>query len=411
MAEVFPVSEGQHSIVGPSAAERWLNCSGSVLLTKDVPDTPSRYAIEGTAAHTLSEWVRREGKKARDFEGRVIRVSRGDLHSDVKVDEEMIDAVQEFVDRVNEQPGDELIEIRVDYTPYVKGGFGTLDSAKLNDGTCYITDFKYGQGVKKEASNNPQLLLYALGVYLEYGSMYDIKEFVLCISQPRLDHWDEWPIGIEALLHWAEHTAKPAGIKTQTPGAPTQAGEWCQFCRIKATCKTRMESVFAAVTGDFHDLDSAVSNTEALASTVPLMTNEEVGKALAAWPWIEKWGAALKSYAMQQIREGHAVGDFKIVAGRSARAWAVEEKEVVAALVAAGADKKKLYTKPELISPAQAEKILGKPAFAPASDRTIAGPLAGLVSKGKGKPTLAPGSDPRAPLTSDATEDFEELED
>ena len=84
---------------------------------------------------------------------------------------------------------------------------------------------------------------------------------------------------------------------------------------------------------------------------------------------------------------------------------------MVAALVAAGADKKKLYTKPELISPAQAEKIMGKPAFAPASDRTIAGPLAGLVSKGKGKPTLAPGSDPRAPLTSDATEDFEELED
>ena len=411
MTEVLQVEEGLHSNLGPSSADRWINCPGSVLLTKDLPDSPTRYAIEGTAAHTLSEWVRRDGKKAREYEGKIIRVSRGDLHSDVKVDEEMIDAVQEFVDRVGEQPGDELIEVRVDYSHYVPGGFGTLDSAKLNDGTCYITDFKYGQGVKKEAANNPQLLLYALGVYLDYGELYDIKDFVLCISQPRLDHWDDWPITIEALLYWAENVARRGGHLAALPGAPTKAGEWCQFCRIKATCKTRMESVFAAVTGDFHDLDSAVANTEALSTTVPLMTNEEVAKALTAWPWIEKWGAALKTYAMQQIREGHAVGDFKIVAGRSARSWAKEEKEIVAALTAAGVKKEKLYTKPELISPAQAEKIIGKPAFAPASEKTVAGPLATLVNKGTGKPTLAPGSDPRQPLTSDATEDFEELED
>ena len=410
MTEVLQVEEGLHSNLGPSSADRWINCPGSVLLTKDLPDSPTRYAIEGTAAHTLSEWVRRDGKKAREYEGKIIRVSRGDLHSDVKVDEEMIDAVQEFVDRVGEQPGDELIEVRVDYSHYVPGGFGTLDSAKLNDGTCYITDFKYGQGVKKEAANNPQLLLYALGVYLDYGELYDIKDFALCISQPRLDHWDDWPITIEALLYWAENVARRGGHLAALPGAPTKAGEWCQFCRIKATCKTRMESVFAAVTGDFHDLDSAVANTEALSTTVPLMTNEEVAKALTAWPWIEKWGAALKTYAMQQIREGHAVGDFKIVAGRSARSWAKEEKEIVAALTAAGVKKEKLYTKPELISPAQAE-IIGKPAFAPASEKTVAGPLVTLVNKGTGKPTLAPGSDPRQPLTSDATDSFEELED
>lgn len=400
MNQVLEVAEGAHSILGPSSAERWINCPGSVLATKDMPDTPSTYAVEGTAAHTLSEWVRRENKPASEWLGTTIRVTRGNAHWDVEVDEEMVDSVQEFVDKVNEYPGMELIEARVSYEQFIPGGFGTLDSAKLTSNLVRVTDFKHGQGVKKYAKDNPQLMLYAVGVDALHGWVYDSwDKVVLAISQPRLDHYDEWETSLSSIAEWMREVAVPAAKAALSPGAPFKAGEHCQFCKIKATCKVRAQSVFEAAVGDFHDLDSATSRVENLAITVPLMSNEEVAKALAAWSWIEKWGEALKHYAMKEVMEGRAVGDFKIVAGRGERRWSKTETEVVEALIALGAKKEKLYSVPKLVSPAQAEKVVGKKQLSGLDD---------LVTKLKGKPTLVPGSDPR-PVLEDATTDFDEI--
>jgi len=41
-----------HAKLAPSAAHRWLNCPGSIRLTADIPETTSKYAEEGIAAHT-----------------------------------------------------------------------------------------------------------------------------------------------------------------------------------------------------------------------------------------------------------------------------------------------------------------------------------------------------------------------
>jgi hypothetical protein len=397
---IIEVPEGAHSILGPSSAERWINCPGSVLATEGLPDVPSRYALEGTAAHTLSEWIRVKGIPAHFFIDTTIRVTRGEDHWDVKVDEEMADSVQEFCDRVAEHPGVELVETRVRYERYVQGGFGTLDSGHLTDEVGWITDFKHGQGVKKYAKDNPQLMLYALGVLQDYWWLYEIPRFVLAIAQPRLDHYDEWEVSSETLHKWAEDIAAPAALLALTPGAPFKTGEWCQFCKIKATCKTRAKAVFDEVLGDFHDLDTVAASAEAVSITVPLMTNEEIAKALHAWPWIEKWGAALKDYAMREVLEGRTVGDFKLVEGRSNRAWGAPEREVEEALLHAGANRESIFTKPELVTPSKAEKLIGKKAFAE---------LTALVKKPKGKPALVSGDDPRPAIGADALDGFEEL--
>jgi hypothetical protein len=161
-----------------------------------------------------------------------------------------------------------------------------------------------------------------------------------------------------------------------------------------------MQSAFEAVTGEFHDLDAAVALSTDVATTVPLLTNEEIAKALTAWPSIEKWGAALKAYAMHQVLEGRPVGDFKIVAGRSNRGWGVADSVVEEALLAAGAERESLFTPPELVSVAKAEKLVGKKKFEALKE---------LVSKGQGKPALVPGSDPRPPLAGASTDDFSEI--
>lgn len=49
-----------------------------------------------------------------------------------------------------------FIEQRVDYSRYVRDGFGTCDAVIVSDGTLYIVDFKYGKGVrvKRRATRN-----------------------------------------------------------------------------------------------------------------------------------------------------------------------------------------------------------------------------------------------------------------
>lgn len=261
-AEVHIVPEGAHSPLGPSASERWLNCPGSVLASAGIPDTPSTYALEGTAAHTVSEWVRIFGVPAETYLGNIIRVTRGETYWDVPCNRAMVDSVQNFVaETALELPGEALTEARISYGPWVPKGFGTLDHARMRRLLASIKDFKHGKGIKVLPTGNPQLMLYALGVYNEWDWLFHFDEFQLSISQPRLLHYETWPIRVKTLLEWAGDVVRPTAARALLPGAPFKAGSWCQFCRIKNTCQTRATYIEntprkrRVVAEEFTDLD------------------------------------------------------------------------------------------------------------------------------------------------------------
>jgi hypothetical protein len=231
VSEVLVIPEGAHSVLGPSSAERWLNCGAGT------GGGATEYAAEGTAAHTLSEWVR-EGKPLSSFKGKLLKV--GDY--EFKVGKNMMESVQTFVDHVNaEGPGVALTEERVGYEEIVPGGFGTTDHARLRDGQSIIRDFKHGKGVVVPAKENPQLMLYALGTWFKYGWMYEIDSFELAICQPRVRHFDSWEISVGRLLEWAYDVVRPRArllLSGQIKG-DAKAGPWCKFCGLKDSCSTR----------------------------------------------------------------------------------------------------------------------------------------------------------------------------
>lgn len=237
---ILEVPEGEHAELGASSSERWLPCPGSVLASRGKPGITSRYAIEGSAAHAVSEWVRRRRVPADFFKGAHIRVRHDNTHTDVLCNTAMVVSVQTFCDAIAKWPGDELIETRVSYDRYVPGGFGTLDGGKLMPRVCRLKDFKHGQGVRKDAKMNSQLMLYGVGVALDYSWLYDrFQTYILAISQPRLNHYDEWEISAKDLAAWANDVARPGAALALTPGAPFKAGPWCRFCRIRDDCRVR----------------------------------------------------------------------------------------------------------------------------------------------------------------------------
>lgn len=232
----FTIEEGLHSELGPSSSDRWMNCPGSVLATRGMKGQ-SEYAAEGTAAHTLSQWVRETGKPAADWKGWKLKVGEFQF----TVGKPMIESVQTFVDDCAKQPGDAYYETMVRYDPWVLEGFGTLDDARIGDNICTVTDLKHGTGVKVFAHENSQLKLYALGLFWTYGWMYDFDKFVLRICQPRLRHFESFEISLGRLMQWAYDVVRPAARLTQSPNAPIIAGSWCKFCKLKETCEVRAE--------------------------------------------------------------------------------------------------------------------------------------------------------------------------
>jgi len=372
-------------------------CPASVRATADVPDTRSIYAAEGTVAHWVAEECRKNGTSPSLFLN-MIRHVEG---FEIEVTGEMVDAVQSYLDHLNDLPeGDDFTETRVSYELWARGGFGTLDAARVCGDSVYIRDFKYGKGVQVFAKRNPQLMLYALGWYHDFAWLYpDAVFFNLGVVQPRIDHIDEWSISRMDLLNWALEVLDRAK-ETGQPDAKFHPGEHCRFCRIKSTCKPRAEWVFKEVYSDFENLDEAMDAVATPFANLPsaIMDNDRVAKALLALPNVRTWCKDIEEHAMREVMQGRAIGDFKLVEGRGGnRAWSVKEEELRKYWVASKQSLNDLYVQ-KLITPPAAEKIVGKKHE-----------LMKLVVKPPGKPVLVPGDDPRPALVIDPTKEFADL--
>lgn len=408
--QAVAIEEWAHSPLGPSAAERWMHCPGSVLATKDLKDKPSKYATEGTAAHTVTEWCRLQGKRAEEFLGVKVKVPEGDQEFIVEVDQEMVDAVNYFLDYVDTFNGEMMVEERVSYTAWVPGGFGTSDDMRVSAPVCVVTDFKYGKGIQVYAHNNPQLKLYALGWFHDFGWMYpDVDRFQLNICQPRLDHVDEFHITLAELLEWANNEVAPAAERAMTPGAPYAAGDHCQWCLIKNECRTRAKTIFDSIVCDFDELDADTPEETVDPNRLAL---DEIGLMLPFLPMIKKFCNDLEAHALSELGKGMVIthpvtGDYKIVAGRSTRCYkqlvprGEDNDAAIVKRLKSNRVPASLFYKKSLISIAQLEKALGKTHHL----------VVELADKPPGKPKLAPGTDKRPAITIDPDTEFDDVSD
>ncbi len=397
-----------HSPVGPSSGERWLFCPGSVAATQDMPDTTSDFAAEGTFAHYITELARKEGNDAKYYQGFTSEDGKWTC------DKEMVDAVQNFLDYMEQWEGDTFVEQRVSYDAWVENGFGTSDHicVEIDKKHCVVADFKYGKGIQIFAKGNIQGKLYALGVFQDFGHLYDIDDFTIVISQPRIDHRDQWQMSTEKLLSWAEEVVEPAGIRVERavehfavngkiPDEFFKAGAWCQWCKIKGDCKIRAAMVRETVLLGIDELDDLEG--EVTVSNPAIMNDVELGEVAELVDQIKKWCNDVTATLTQRVIAGAKIPSgkkefWKMVTGRANRRWYSEEKtekKLRAAKLKIG----EIFTR-KIISPSQAEKLIGKDHKA----------LLDLIESPQGKPVLVPGSDKRQPYKV-STDELGDVED
>jgi len=385
------IAQPAHAKFSASGSSRWMACPASIQMEEGHPDTSSPFAEEGTAAHLMAEVSLNTSESAEKTYADRDRFAF-DEHDRRLVNkhwsEDMVGYVQEYLDYVRAVPGELFIEQRVDFSHVVPEGFGTADAVVYDADQERLTvcDLKYGTGVRVNAEQNSQLALYAIGAINDFAWLGDIKTVVLVVHQPRLDHVSEWETDPEWLEDLAQQ-AKTAADQALSTDPVFNPGEACTFCKAKGECRALRDKV-AAEAFEVFDADDLKMKP------VPTLSAEEIAQILPHTKMIANWLKAVESKAISEIDAGRDVPGYKLVEGRSQRRWA-DASQAEAALVGELDDD--AFDR-KLISPASAEKLLGK-------DHPI---LAEQVTKPSGKPTLVPESDKRKPLPSSADRDFAE---
>lgn len=417
------MSDGEyHAKLSPSGAHRWMACPGSVVLESNLPDSSSVYANEGSAAHLLASWALRDKMDPSNYLGEKIRV--GD--DEFVVDKEMCDHVRDYTKLVREyaEGGHLLVEqaVPIGHITGEEGATGTSDAIIVHGDERRLTvvDLKYGMGVRVDAADNPQLMLYALGAYEVASLLADFDTVVMVIHMPRLNHVSEWSIPIRDLFafaelasYWAAQTrqAEADEAAALVSGRPTDsdwpkrylnAGEkQCRFCRAKATCPALRDEVVETYAG------STPATAAEFADLVPIVVDDECGDnylsiAMGKVALVEDWCKAVRAEVERRLFAGKEVPGYKLVEGkRGNRRWA-DEDAAIKAMKSAKIKDADMY-KRTLISPTEAEKRLkGSPA-------TWAKVLA-HVTQSEGKPSVAPVTDKRPALAIRAVaDDFRDL--
>lgn len=369
-----------HSEKGPSSSSRWIHCTPSAKLCADMPDQASGFAEEGTQAHELCEFLL---KKEMGIE---MEDPRGGLSYYNQEMEECCQGYRDYVMELYEEAKEKtkdpvlLVEQRIQYERFVKGGFGTADCILIADGTLNVVDFKYGMGVEVDAKGNSQMRIYAVGALEIFDALYDIDRVRMTIYQPRKSNISVDEISRDELYEWAETVLKPAAEEADRGDGEFHAGDWCRFCKAKSICRERAKENLLLAAYDF--------------ASPPLLEDEEIVAILEKVDRLVAWANDVKEFALQEAVAGKQWNGWKVVAGRSIRKY-VNEKEVAEVVEATGYDP---YLK-KLLPITDMEKLLGKKKFEEI--------LGKLVVKPEGKPCLVKADDKRPPINS-AKEDFKE---
>ena len=359
----------KHSaIVGGSTASRVIKCPASVALCAKMPPKPSsKYADEGTLLHNAIAEILEKDLNPSDIIGFKYKelVVTQELY-----DEKIVPALRSLDEIDPECEMRISVESEVDFGDYLPGVFGSADVIGKLKRSAKVIDWKFGSGVIVEAEENYQGMFYAAAAMRTEKTKWafeDVDEVEIIIVQPpEMRRWVTTPERIKEFEQQLSIAVKEAKRKD----APMQSGSHCRWCAAKPVCPIMTDSVARSTQLALKDLKPDLIATYLQQADV-----------------LEDWIKELRELAHQMLESDVRVPGYKLVAKRAIRQWSDEalanNESLLHYTLGLGSDV--LYDK-KVISPAQAEKILGKEGKEKIKDLVVA------VSSGS---TLVPESDPR----------------
>jgi len=354
----------RHLPLGPSSADRWIACPGS-LFGPPIPYEESDAAREGTTCHALLEFCLKFGDDPQNH-----------LHSaafDEKfpITQEMVDGVQLFLNTVN----DLLVELGLSQEHVRSEEFlihpaipneifgGTTDCQIIGPNVLVTLDLKFGR--KPIYGNSKQLTCYSL---LALSKMdHTVDRIIQVVVQPRGNpDVSRHEPGVTEIVEVWEGISRTAQIyldhlTTLQQGPPPgtlSAGSWCQYCRRKAGCPAIGEMMVKVAEENIFkhpDQETFISAGSQEIPTERLLWFEERADAIRAFL------TDVKKALVIRAKNGEELPGRKLVVSWGHRCWEVEASSDDAVLRKIAKQlglKPSDITTPKIFSPAQVEKLL-----------------------------------------------------
>ena len=410
-----------------------------------MPNTSSKAADEGTAAHFMASESLVAGVNANVHLGKVINVcvesatgnevclwdSRNfkdyEHRTSFVVDAEMVMHVQTYLDLVREhaKEGDMFVEYALDISHLTdeEGAEGTLDAHIVKERELTIIDLKYGH-TPVSAINNRQLGMYALAAYNEYTMLQDFDRVRLIISQPRVfDEPSEHVLTVDELLEFAAEVKLAAtkawsvfkeedgsvDIKHLNPGASQ-----CKYCKAKLNCPAFGKETQELVVDQFDVIEMFSEVGEPVTpaiiageidALVQSYTPEQLNKMANSVALVKQWCKAVEEARDHYLLEGNGqLADWKVVQSKDGNREWVNPDAAEAEMKRMKIREEHMYSK-KIISAPQAEKLF--------KEKIIGArqwpKLQELITRKAGGKTVVPATDKRPALTHVADQ-FEVIE-
>jgi hypothetical protein len=204
-----------------------------------------------------------------------------------------------------------------------------------------IADLKTGRGYVD--ADNDQLRLYALAA-LEAEQLYqDIDTVELWIIQPHHGETRKHSMTTQELVDWEHYVLVPAIENSLNPlFQPVPSDAACQYCNARTICPAQAN----------------IAEVVATAPPVEMLNEQQISVLLTKFDMVEGYIKAVRDHALKRMEQGSVIEGWQLQPKRALRSW-TDEKEAYAGLLALGLDPRQVM-KNELITPAQAEKLLTK---------------------------------------------------
>ena len=279
-----------------------MHCTASPHAVAKYVDMAGEAAMEGTAAHLLLETCLVEGKQTTDFLGHEIKVSQGNAERTFQVDREMAymvdDAGVRPVRELTQRPGISRVEVSVALPHIDPDLFGRVDAFHFSPETRILSvfDFKYGR-LDVAVENNPQLMLYALGIWRQYFAGVDLDVIDFYIGQPRSlvpgPAVKRWRCEGFALEEFEREVRVAVGEVRRKP--VYAMGQWCKYCPALGDCpasqkeRSELSHALAAVDMNVSDAVKVMRLAPLLEAKIKSAERALFGAMMAGHD-IEGWG-------------------------------------------------------------------------------------------------------------------------
>ena len=350
-----------HSLISPSYLKQILLCSRSLPRDSEALNDTNEAASRGTMQHAylfckLAEHFGQPTEDEEDFSSL----------TQEEIDEVNLVYTRALVEYKNLRRKyavvDVLLETKVNLDSFLPTpSWGYVDIAyvchkkKLDtDGKYHNTfvsvlDAKFGfleVKVEEHKLPNPQLAAYWVGIYDSIKEICEVTRGKLTILQPKLINYPSKSYSTQKLLDYANEVLKPVALDAVSEtGKYNPSLENCKYCKNSKHCK--YHNIMAKATLEMLDNPDMLSD-DFIEALLPQINT------------LRKYCDNLWDYAIKKSQEGKKWSNYHLGTSRPSRVYEDEDK-VKDFIKINKIDDLLVET---LLSPAQAEKVLGKEQFA-----------------------------------------------